>query len=185
MIKKLLLLFFLLILLNFSSAAPTNNQVLSKSLEQNSCQDSDKGIDFYIPGKIILNDNNGETIDSDFCASESFLYEKYCKFNSEENKWGVEKVSFKCSCTNGRCLKKSFIQTPRQIQQSPKKSFLALLIERLGFKSSATGSAIQLPQKSTIKSNWLVLVIFIILALIYLKNIYTNSRRKNQKPFKS
>lgn len=167
----------------------TQESVPSNSIEI-TCYDSDSGIDIFRNGIATLTENGKETTSSDFCASNNILNENYCKFSTQTNEWKIEQFNYNCECTNGRCLQKlkpSNIQQINNIQASPKQSFMGKLLSFIGFKSTPTTQAIRNTQKQEFSLSWLILLLFMIGGLLYLRSIYNETPKKktNQKAFKS
>ena len=165
--------------------SPVKDQQIANNT--NTCKDTDNGIDFYTTGTATLYNINGQIIESssDFCASDNILYEKYCKF-STAGSWSIEQLSYRCQCTNGRCLQKSNIENiennQNKIQSSPKTTFLNKILSFLGLKPSTTGNVVKkTPSENNINLSWFLLLIFVIIALIYLRSIYNEPKKKSKK----
>ena len=160
-----------------------------KNSEGSTCKDTDNGINFFVTGTATLYDSNGQPVytSTDICASETILYEKYCKFSSNRTSWTIEQLNHRCTCTNGRCLQ---LQEQSQstnnfnnIQSSPPKpSLFQQIMSLFSFqRNSPTGSATQSISKNAISSSWVILLIFIIIALIYLRKIYKTPEVRKKK----
>jgi len=160
-----------------------------KNSEGSTCKDTDNGINFFVTGTATIYNPIGQPVytSTDICASETILYEKYCKFSSNRTTWTIEQLNHRCTCTNGRCLQlqeqSQSTNNLNNIQSSPPKpSLFQQIMSLFSFqRNSPTGSATQSISKNAISSSWVILLIFIIIALIYLRKIYKTPEVRKKK----
>jgi len=157
----------------------------STASNPSTCTDTDRGIDLYNNGIATLyKDNNEISKNSDFCASSNILYEKYCKFSTSTNEWKIEQFNYNCECTNGRCLQKSKtlnIGSSNEIQSSPPQSLINKFLSFLGIIKSPTSQAVRETPKQEFNLSWILLLLFMIAGILYLRSIFKEPSKKKNK----